>query len=65
MKTCVVGKHKRSQVEFPVERRIVAEAGEIFGNCFVCDFCLAVALQMMRGSHQVVGVKPLNSLSER
>jgi hypothetical protein len=58
METGVVRKHQWSQVEFPINRRIVTKAGQVFGNCFVCHFSLAVALRMMRRRREVIGAQP-------
>ena len=44
MERGVVGQHERRQVEFPVQGGCIHERSEIFGDCFVGDFGLAVAL---------------------
>ncbi len=58
MKTCVVSEHEWGKVELPIEHGVMAEESQIFCNGFITNFCLAVAMGVVRRGSEVIGAQP-------
>ncbi len=57
MITSVVGKNESWNVDFPVQSGLINKSSQLFGNGFVANFCLAVALGVVAGSGGVPNVE--------
>ncbi len=57
MKACVVGKGQSWNIQFPIKGGFIDKSGEVFGNGFAADLCLAVALRVVAGRGGVTYVE--------
>ena len=53
MERGVVGKHQGANVVLPIQRSLVGNQGEVFGDGFVSHLSLAVALRVVWAGHCV------------